>query len=263
MPPAGRDVVLVCSLNDPDAKTLALLFAAQTAKELGAMRIGLVAPYLAYMRQDARFRAGEAISANLYAALLSREFAWMVTVDPHLHRHAALEEIFRVPTRIVHAAPLLAEWIRGNCPNALVLGPDEESEQWVSAVAAAAGSPHATLTKRRLGDRQVEVVLPDLTRHRGRTPVLVDDIVSSGETMAAAARALRAAGFVAPLCLAVHALFATGSVQALQAVGVTQLATTDTVEHPSNRIALAEPLALAAWAALEAVRAAQSARSGA
>ena len=53
-----RDVVLVCTLNAPDEKTLPLLFAGRTARELGARRVGLVAPYLAYMRQDKRFQPG-------------------------------------------------------------------------------------------------------------------------------------------------------------------------------------------------------------
>jgi len=83
-PVAGRAVAFVCSLNAPDEKTLALLFAAGAARELGAARVGLVAPYLAYMRQDKRFQPGEALTSAHYADLLSRAFDWLATVDPHL-----------------------------------------------------------------------------------------------------------------------------------------------------------------------------------
>src|SRR3546814_1718571 len=74
------------SLDHPYAKVLPLLFAADTARDLGARRIVLVAPYLAYMRQDIRFHAGEAVTSRTFAAILSRHLDWLVTVDPHLHR---------------------------------------------------------------------------------------------------------------------------------------------------------------------------------
>ena len=82
----GRSIVFVCTLDRPDEKTLSLLFAAHAARDLGAARIGLVAPYLGYMRQDKRFRPGEAITSNAYGTLLSSTVDWIVTVDPHLHR---------------------------------------------------------------------------------------------------------------------------------------------------------------------------------
>jgi len=250
---ADREVVLACTLSDPDAKTLALLFAARTARELGARSIGLVAPYLAYMRQDMRFRPGEALSSRLYGAMLSSAFDWLVTVDPHLHRHASLAETLSIPATAVAAAPRLAQWIRANVPDALVVGPDEESAQWVAAVAAEARVPGVTLTKVRHGDRAVDIALPDLAAHRGRRPVLLDDIVSSGRTMAVAARRLDEAGFAAPGCVAVHALFAGDAFSVLQAAGITRIVTTDTVTHASNAIPMAEPLAIAAYAQMDAL----------
>ena len=70
-PVRGRCVVLAGSLHQPDEKTLPLLFAADAARELGAAQVGLVAPYLAYMRQDRRFEPGEAVTSRSYARLLS------------------------------------------------------------------------------------------------------------------------------------------------------------------------------------------------
>ena len=90
---AGRDVLMLCSLDLPDEKILPLLFAAAAAREQGAGRVGLIAPYLAYMRQDRSFRPGEAVTSSAFARILSTAFDWLATVDPHLHRHPSLETI--------------------------------------------------------------------------------------------------------------------------------------------------------------------------
>jgi ribose-phosphate pyrophosphokinase len=69
--PPQADVAFVCALHDPDRRTVPLLLAAATARELGARRVGLIAPYLGYMRQDRRFAPGVALSALHNAPLLS------------------------------------------------------------------------------------------------------------------------------------------------------------------------------------------------
>jgi len=238
----GKVVDVVCSLARPDDQFLSLVFAARTAREMGATSVNLVAPYLAYMRQDKRFQDGEAISSIHFANLLSQTFDSLVTVDPHLHRRHDLGEIFSIPTRVEHAAALLAEWIRANVDLPLIIGPDSESEQWVSAVAQRAGAPHIVLSKQRSGDRQVEITVPSLDQWKGRRPVLIDDIVSSGRTMIEAARQLSGRGFAKPYCLAVHALFADDSYSRL--VGLFErVTTTDTVPHPSNGVSVVELLA--------------------
>ena len=93
----GKSVAIVCSLDRPDGKFLPLAFTAAMARDLGAGRVGLVAPYLAYMRQDRRFKSGEAVTSGSFARLLSSSVDWLVTVDPHLHRHASLDEIYDDP----------------------------------------------------------------------------------------------------------------------------------------------------------------------
>ena len=234
-----RDAILVCTLNAPDEKTLALLFAARTARELGAKRVGLVAPYLAYMRQDRRFNDGEAVTSLHYARLLSEAFDWLVTVDPHLHRHASLGEIYAIPAAAVAASPALARWIISNVERPLILGPDSESEQWAAEVAAACGAPYAVMAKTRLGDRRVEIRVPPLAQWRGRTAVLLDDIISSARTMSRAVRKVREAGFEAPVCVGVHAVFAADAQAALREAGAGRVVTTNTIEHATNVIDVA------------------------
>jgi ribose-phosphate pyrophosphokinase len=249
-PVAGRQVVLACSLHQPDDKTTPLLFAAATARELGATAVGLAAPYLGYMRQDKRFRDGEALTSALFARLLSQHIDWLVTVDPHLHRWHSLDQIYSVPSTVVPAAPLLAAWIKTHVEAPVLIGPDAESEQWVSAVAGFAGAPHVVLEKVRRGDRDVSVSIPDPAALQGRTPVLVDDIISTGRTMAAAVRHLVSQGLKPPVCVGVHAVFSGDAQQALRAAGAALVVTTDTIPHPSNGISVDQAIAHAVAALL-------------
>ncbi|MBN9274005.1 MAG: ribose-phosphate diphosphokinase, partial [Mesorhizobium sp.] len=156
---AGKTVLLISTLARPDEGFLRLVFVADAARSLGASEVTLIAPYLAYMRQDRRFQPGEAITSRTFARLVSSSFDRLVTVDPHLHRYPALSALYDIPAHTVHAAPLLANWIAASIAKPLVIGPDEESEQWVSAIAARIGAPHAVLRKVRHGDRDVDIEL--------------------------------------------------------------------------------------------------------
>lgn len=232
---AGLPVALVCTLDHPDEKLPALMMAADTARELGARRVGLVAPYLPYMRQDRRFHPGEPVSARLVGKMISRCFDWMVTVDPHLHRINRLSQVYTTKLGVVAAAPLLAEWIAREVKQPLIVGPDSESRQWAADVAGRLGAPYAVMDKVRRGDEQVELSAPDLAAHAGRTPVFVDDIVSSGATMVQAVRQLVEKGLSSPLCVAVHALCPPTLTQELESLGA-RLVSVDTVAHPTNAI---------------------------
>lgn len=242
-PVDGEVVVIACTLGHPHDRTLPLLFAADAARELGAQRVGLVAPYLAYMRQDARFRPGEAISSRSFARLLSSSFDFLLTVDPHLHRWHSLDDIYTLRSQVVPAAPAIARWLRDEVSSPLLVGPDEESRPWVAEVARLAQTPFTVMSKTRRGDRDVSVVMPapgdDWT---GRTPVLVDDIVSTGHTLIAAARALCEAGLAPPVCVAVHALCEADAETRLRGGGIARLVSCDSIAHPTNAIALGPEL---------------------
>ena len=239
----GRDVMFVATLRDPDRLALPLRFAAATARELGATRVGLVAPYLGYMRQDKRFASGQAVTAPLFAKFLDDSFDWLVTVDPHLHRIPSLDRLFGIPAIRVRSAPLIADWIAREVPDAVILGPDSESQQWVAEVARIAGRPHEVLTKVRSGDRQVIVSVPESDAIKHGTPVVLDDIASSGRTMIRAMERLIAAGAKPPICVIIHAVFAGSAYDDILAAGAAHVITTDSIPHPSNAISLAGPLA--------------------
>lgn len=242
-PVAHAECAILSGLDRPDDKILPLIFLADAARDLGAARVGLIAPYLAYMRQDTRFKPGEAVTSRSFATLVSSWFQWLVTVDPHLHRRRTLSEIYSIPCETLHAAPAVAAWIRASVERPLLVGPDEESEQWVSEVAARVGAPHAVLRKERLGDREVRISIPDLSRWRDRTPVLVDDIVSTGRTMIETVRQLVAARTLAPVCVCVHGIFAQSAYADLIAAGAARVVTSNTIPHPTNAIDLSELIA--------------------
>jgi ribose-phosphate pyrophosphokinase len=236
-PVAGADTLILCGLEHPDDKFLPLLFFARQLKEMGARSVGLVTPYLAYMRQDRRFLDGEALTSRHFAELLSAHVDWLVTVDPHLHRYHSLDEIYRVPSRALQAAPLLARFVRDQGP-VWLLGPDEESAQWVSVMADTAGVPWAVARKERFGDRDVRVTLPDTSAFQGRRAMLVDDVISSGHTMQRALLALGERGFSDSDCLCIHGLFADGCDRMLREAGAARLISSNSILHDSNQVDL-------------------------
>ncbi|MEO8706581.1 MAG: ribose-phosphate diphosphokinase [Kofleriaceae bacterium] len=223
---------------------LRIAFLAGTARDLGAKRVGVVAPYLAYMRQDSVFNPGEGVTAKYFGRLVSQTVDWLVTVDPHLHRYDSLANVYSIPTTIARAAPSIAQWIAAEVKDPVLVGPDAESVQWVSAVAKHCSAPYLILEKTRRGDRDVSVSAPDRSWN-GHTPVVIDDIVSTGRTMVEATRMLCAAGSAAPMCIAIHAVFADTVNDDLVAAGARGIITCDTITHASNRICVADPIAAA------------------
>ena len=126
----------------------------------------------------------------------------------------------------------------------VLVGPDAESAQWVSAVAAACGAPYVVLEKTRRGDRDVSITPPPREVISGRlTPVVIDDIVSTGKTMVEATRRLVAAGSAPPTCVAIHAVFADSVGDELRAAGATRIVTCNTIAHESNEICISAALA--------------------
>ncbi|WP_372741596.1 ribose-phosphate diphosphokinase [Neptunomonas sp.] len=240
---ADQDVIIYCNLFQPDNKILRLLFLVYTVKEMGAKQVGLITPYLPYMRQDKQFHHGECVSSRPFSQLLSAALDLLVTMDPHLHRYHSLDEIYTLKSTVVPAAPLIAEWIIQNISAPLLIGPDTESEQWVSEVARMSRAPFQVLQKIRHGDTEVEVSSPQLEQYHDATPVLVDDIISSGRTMLETIQHLKHAGMKRPVCIGVHGIFSGDAFMQLEQVS--DVITTQCIPHPSNRIDIAQSLAKA------------------
>jgi ribose-phosphate pyrophosphokinase len=240
---AGAEAILVQSFNDPDCKLMPALLAADALRRSGARRVTLVAPYFAYMRQDKIFHPGEPISQRVFGRSLGRAFDRVLTVEPHLHRTRRLSEVTGGRARSLSAAPAIARWLAPRSSGMIAVGPDEESAPWIKAVARAAGIRWTVGVKRRLGDRRVQIHFPELPP--GARAVVIDDIASSGATIAAAARSLCERGIRTVDALVIHAIFARGALDIIRRSGVRTVVSCDTVEHPSNRIQCA-PLVSAA-----------------
>lgn len=236
-------VVFWRGLHQPNEKLVEILLVARTAHQLGAVHLTLVAPYMAYMRQDIAFNPGEAVSQRVIGRFLAGLFDAVITVDPHLHRVATLEEAIPVKDAIVlSGAPLLADHIATQRPDVLLIGPDEESLQWVAQAAARHGWAHGVCRKLRHGDREVDIELPDLP-FTGRAVVLMDDVASSGHTLAQAARLLKVAGAASVDVAVTHALFADGAVRLIREAGAGQIWSTDSIPHASNAVSVVPAVA--------------------
>jgi ribose-phosphate pyrophosphokinase len=215
-----RELILFTSLDRPNTKILPLIFIAETARALGVSRVGLCAPYLAYMRQDKQFNPGEGVTSAYFAKLLSQYVDWLVTVDPHLHRYHDLDEIYAIPNIALHATQAISAWIQQHVTKPLLIGPDRESEQWVASVAQMAKAPYLILEKNRQGDYEVEISAPRLGPYDHHTPVLVDDIISTGQTMMAVVQHLQRAKMNAAVCVGIHGLFASHAYENLIQAGI-------------------------------------------
>jgi ribose-phosphate pyrophosphokinase len=236
-------VIVYRSLVNPNEKLIELLFVAQTARQLGASELTLIAPYLAYMRQDIAFHEGEVVSQKIIGRFLAQVFDGLATIDPHLHRVSTLEEASPVKRAItLSGAPLLGDYIAQEIPDAFLLGPDSESAQWIASAAKKHGFDHAACEKIRRGDKDVQVQLP-VVDLKGRRVVILDDVASSGRTLAKATRAAIEAGASSVDVAVTHALFADDALQVIREAGVRHIWSTDCIAHESNVVSIAAILA--------------------
>ena len=246
--PTTRVSIIYAPLDRPNDKLLAVLFAAEALRRNGAERLVLVAPYLCYMRQDAAFHEGEAISQKVVGRLLAGAVDRIITVDAHLHRIADIHDVFPgIEADNLSAMPAIADALRavGLDPRTVVVGPDAESRLRVSELATLLGVAHAVAQKTRRGDRSVEVALTDSKIVQGRPVLLVDDIVSSGGTLAACARNIIDAGATSVDAIITHALFPSEKTGEFVRAGIGSIRSTNSVPHPTNAIGLDFVLAAA------------------
>lgn len=235
----GKACIILMDLTDPDKKYLPLIFLSNTLRELGAESVGLVAPYLCYMRQDKRFNEGEAITSKIFANAISHHVDWLVTVDPHLHRYESLSDIYHIPTQVVRAAPAIAKWLKEE-DDIVLVGPDSESEQWVSRIAAYSNHPYIIGEKVRSGDRQVHIEFNNLDEYKNKKAFVIDDVISSGHTILECVNELKNRGIENIGCITVHGIFADEADSMLVLCGLKELVSCNTVPHSSNVIDISE-----------------------
>ena len=224
----GRDVFLVQSTSPPvEQHLMELLLLADACRRAGASRLTAVIPYFGYARQDRRTdrrSLGARVAANVVA---TAGFDRLMLIDAHT---PAIEGFFDIPIDHLTAVPLLA---RAAAPsmrdNSVVVAPDLGAVKRAREYARLLHVPMAFVHKTRLNGEKVEVhgVIGDV---RGRLPLVVDDMLSTGGTIEAAIGALRAAGAVEPMVVAVtHALLVGRAREVLRRLPITRLIAGDTV----------------------------------
>jgi len=232
----GHDVYLLQATSPPvDLHLLELLFLADACRRAGAARLTAVMPYFGYARQDRRARGREAVGARLVAELLgSSGLQRLVAVDLHT---AALEGFLPIPLEHLSAVPLLVEAVRPwVTDNTVIVTPDLGAVKLAERYATALQRPLAIVHKTRLSgeDVRVERIVGEI---HGRMPIIVDDMISTGGTIAAASQALLAAGCTPPMTVVTtHGLLVGPAVERLRSVPLQWLLVTDSVTGPTESV---------------------------
>jgi ribose-phosphate pyrophosphokinase len=231
-------VILVRSLDQPNNKIIELLFSVSALRKHGAKRITLVAPYLCYMRQDTENRPGEAVSQQVIGKLLADNFDDVITVDPHLHRVSKLSQAIPIQNALaISAGGVIGQFLKNILKEGVLVGPDSESEQWVKEIAIEIGFLYAVATKIRSGDKQVNVHLPERD-YQDQNIVIIDDMASTGRTVAHAADKLLQAGARQVDVVVTHPLFCDDAEQYIKQSRVSNIWSTDSITHSTNAIPL-------------------------
>jgi len=222
--------------NDMLVQTLLLIDAADQSRNT------LVVPYLGYSRQDRRFSTGEPVSARVVARALSAgiERAFVVNIhDPGVLQY------FGVPTKNITIAPAVGGYVGDlRLKNPLILAPDEGAIGFAASVAAVGGWDCDHLEKTRLSGEEVRIA-PKTIDAAGREVVIVDDIISTGGTLATAACMLQEQGAASIHAACVHGVLTSGAYTRLRAAGISSVVSSDTYENASSFISAANAIATA------------------
>lgn len=235
----GRKVYLVQSFyGDIDSCLLEVMFASKAAKEMGASEITLLSPYFPYFRQDTWFSKGEIPSIHFLGKIMNNIVDRVCILDPHLHREKSLGHIFSVESKRLTANPLIGEHIRKNVKKPLIVGPDWESYKWARKTAEIIGCESTILLKTRHSARNVDVRFQEKVDTKGKNIVLIDDMISTGNTLIKTIIKLKALGVRKITCIAIHGIFAEGALGKLKKTGA-EVVTTNSIPNPAAKIDVA------------------------
>ncbi len=231
----NQDVVLVQSLHPSDEALLELIFAVHTAKDLGAKKVRVVIPYLAYIRQDKRFNPGECVSSKIVGSLLNVADE-IITVDPHLHRFKSLNEVFKCKAIKLSANDLIQDYISKNFKDPVIIGPDAESYQWAQSIAKKIKASAAILEKERVNSYEVHVKLNSEVNVRDKQLIIIDDIISTGKTILEAIKVVKKLKPKSITVISIHGIFADKSTLDFIREYSTSIITTNTIKNPYSKI---------------------------
>lgn len=233
------DEVMIVQSSHPDQNLVELLLLQDAAMGLGAKRITSVVPYFGYARQDERFKRGEALSAKVMVKMVEMFSRRFITVD--VHKPIVLDW-FRGDAYDVHAAPSIGAFFKDSGVD-MVLAPDEGALQRAREVASVIGVEWDYLEKTRLSGEVVRMA-PKTLDAKDKNTLIVDDIISTGGTIEAAANQLKIMGAKSVTAVCTHGLFAKGALDRLRKC-CNAVYSTNTIEGEVSVISVAQQIAKA------------------
>ncbi|ABX07120.1 MAG TPA: ribose-phosphate pyrophosphokinase [Herpetosiphon sp.] len=229
----GSDVFIVQSLTTPvDHHLMELLLMIDALRRASAQRVTAVIPYYGYAKQEKKTTGREPISAKLVANLIATAGADRVlTMDLHA---PAIEGFFDIPVDHLQAGPLIADHFRSrNMKNVVVVSPDAGGVGRANKFRERIGASLAIIAKQRPAPDVSEVVemVGDVA---GKHAVIFDDMISTGGTLAEAAKTLKERGAISVVACATHGIFAGNAVELLGDSVMEEVLVTDTIPLPAE-----------------------------
>lgn len=232
---AGEDVVLVQSTH-PDEKIVELMLLQDALADEGARHVTLVIPYFGYGRQDRKFGPGEPVSARALARRIQVGADALYTVTAH---EPKILRFFDIPAHDVSGIPAIARHLKGRGIG-LVLAPDANALRFAQELGPAIGAAWDFLDKKRIDSFTVEVA-PKRMGVQGLRVAIVDDVISTGSSIAVASKVVRDQGATSVVAACVHGLFVGDALKRL--AGCDEIVATDTVEGPATHTSVASEIA--------------------
>ncbi len=235
---AGDHVVLVQTTH-PDPMIVEFLLLADAIRDAGARRITAIVPYFGYGRQDKRFLDGEAISAKTIAKHIAVDCDELLTMA--IPANPEILKTFPLPTREVSGMPAIGRYLKSAKVDVL-LAPDEGALRLAKEASSVAGVPFDFLVKERIDSYTVKIE-PKALAVKGKSVGIVDDVISTGGTIATAAKELKAQGARRVIAACVHGLFVGKAEANLKACD--DVIATDTIESRHTKVSVAPEFAAA------------------
>jgi len=230
--PKGREVIIINSIiKEVDNKIVETVLAGGIARDYRAKKVTLVATYFPYMRQDKHFEKYDSLSAKYITKIFSN-FDDIIAIDPHLHRIHGMKKL-GINARSISANKLIADYIRKRFKNDFtIIGPDAESSQWSAKIAELLKKKVVILSKTRFSETKIKQ--KDFSGKLSKNVIIIDDIISTGKTLAGALELAKKHGAKNLFCIGIHGVLVNGADKLITKYA--ELITTNTIPNKYAKI---------------------------
>lgn len=232
-----NEEITIIQTTYPDENIVELFLLLDAVRRADAKKITVIIPYFGYARQDKQFKGGEPISAEVLARLISTMVDKVITVDPHKEH---ILDFFTIPAESVSAVPTIANHLKDKEID-LVLAPDHGALDRAQHAANLLECDVDYLEKTRIDGSTISIA-PKKLVVKGKTVAIIDDIISTGGTMAEAIKQLHAHEVKGIYVACTHGLFAGSAIQKLQEAGCKEIIATDSIETQFSTVSVSSVL---------------------